>query len=212
VERKLVDVMLSNPSDAMFMSVRELALRAGAHESSAVRLARKLGYDGYPALRPALQETQLEPTPAGAARRVFVWAQGNARILADMATSRLDASGIDARNISSQGRELAERLLPLQRQDAMLAFAFRRPPKALPASALTEPAPVWAWLEAQLLEVAPMAGRLFCTALVGGHRVSVIREQAPDAAIGERVRIGVPARPHAVFDAQGQRVTAAPST
>jgi DNA-binding MurR/RpiR family transcriptional regulator len=181
VERKLVDVLLTSPADAMFMSVRQLAAKAGAHESSAVRLARKLGFDGYPALRRALQQHNLAQSPAGSARRmarslaeandgdvlggllakelaalhgvaehlnqrqidaaakklasarrVFVWAQGNARILAEMTTSRLASAGLDARNISAQGRDLAERLLTLGKGDVVLAFAFRRLPRALP--------------------------------------------------------------------------------
>lgn len=181
VERKLIDVMLASPTDALFMSVRELAVKAGAHESSAVRLARKLGFDGYPALRRALQQSSLAQSPAGSARRmarslaeadggdvlggllakelaalhgvaehlgqrqieaaakrlagarrVFVWAQGNARILAEMTSSRLASAGLDARNISAQGRDLAERLLTLGKGDVVLAFAFRRLPKALP--------------------------------------------------------------------------------
>jgi len=181
VERKLVDVLLGSPADAMFMSVRELAAKAGAHESSAVRLARKLGFDGYPALRRELQQRSLAQTPAGSARRmarsiaeandgdvlggllakelaalhgvaehltqrqidaaakklagarrIFVWAHGNARILAEMTASRLASAGFDARNISAQGRDLAERLLSLDKGDVVLAFAFRRLPKALP--------------------------------------------------------------------------------
>lgn len=181
VERRLIDVLMASPTDAMFMSVRELAARAGAHESSAVRLARKLGFDGYPALRRELQQLALAQTPASSARRlarslaesgdgdvmgsllakelaalhgvaehlnqrqvdaaarqlvgarrIFVWAQGNARILAEMTSSRLASAGFDARNVSVQGRDLAERLLTLAKGDVVLAFAFRRVPRALP--------------------------------------------------------------------------------
>jgi DNA-binding MurR/RpiR family transcriptional regulator len=206
VERKLIDAMLASPTDAMFLSVRELAARAGTHESSAVRLARKLGFDGYPALRRALQQHSLAQTPAGsarrmarsladaddgdvlgallakelaalhgvvehlgqpqvddaaaqvtAARRVFIWAQGNARILAEMTTSRLCASGLDARNISAQGRDLAERLLTLGTGDVVLCFAFRRVPTALPV----------------LLRHAHAAGaRTILVADMVGHRVT----------------------------------------
>lgn len=180
-DRALVEVLLASPGDAMFMSVRELATRAGVHESSAVRLARKLGYDGYPALRRALQQSGVEQGPAGAARRmarsvaeaegghvlgallakevaalhgvaehvhqrqieaaarallkarrVFVWAQGNARILAQLMGSRLAAAGLDARNVSAEGRDLAERLVGLRAGDLLLAFAFRKLPPALP--------------------------------------------------------------------------------
>ncbi len=54
-DRKLADVLLADPRQAAFLSTNEIAERAEVHPTSAVRLARKLGFEGYPALRATLQ-------------------------------------------------------------------------------------------------------------------------------------------------------------
>ncbi len=177
-ERRLIHVLAGDPAAAVFLSGRELAQRAGVHESSAVRLAQKLGFDGYPALRRALRE-QHEGSAAGPSLRVartlaaapggvwhallgrevesllacqqhvkqqqldkaaallqgagqiHIWAAGNAKVLADLLDRRLRSAGLPARNIAHEGRELAEHLVTLQKGDVVLAFAFRRAPRAL---------------------------------------------------------------------------------
>jgi len=64
-DRKVVDELLSNPREGAFLSLPELATRADVHPTSAVRLARKLGYSGYPELRSQLQNELLDvPPPA----------------------------------------------------------------------------------------------------------------------------------------------------
>lgn len=66
-DRKVVDELLSNPREGAFLSLPELANRAEVHPTSAVRLARKLGYSGYPELRSQLQ-TELLDVPSSAER------------------------------------------------------------------------------------------------------------------------------------------------
>ncbi|MDO5289525.1 MAG: MurR/RpiR family transcriptional regulator [Pseudomonadota bacterium] len=179
-EQRLVAVLTSDPAGAAYLSGRELAQAAGVHESSAVRLAQKLGFDGYPAFRRALRKEQqdaaMEPSQRVArtlaevadgelwrsllshevesmlaceqhisqkqldeaaqmlagARQIHLWATGNAKILTDLLDRRLRSAGLPVRNISHEGRELAERLVDMDRRDVLLAFAFRRVPKALP--------------------------------------------------------------------------------
>ncbi len=67
-ERALVESLASHASDAMFMSAKELANSAGVHQSSAVRLAKKLGFEGYPEFRRAMQSRLADRS--GAAVRV----------------------------------------------------------------------------------------------------------------------------------------------
>lgn len=55
VERRLTNAILAAPSEAAFLSVQELAQRAGADAAAAVRLARKLGFGGYRDLKSSLQ-------------------------------------------------------------------------------------------------------------------------------------------------------------
>src|SRR5690606_2376904 len=54
-DERLVRVLLIDPTQSAFLSAAELSRRAGVHQASAVRLAQKLGFSGYPELRTALQ-------------------------------------------------------------------------------------------------------------------------------------------------------------
>jgi DNA-binding MurR/RpiR family transcriptional regulator len=54
-ERVLVSAVLAEPRTAALATVTELARGAGVHEATVSRLARKLGFEGYPAFRAALQ-------------------------------------------------------------------------------------------------------------------------------------------------------------
>jgi DNA-binding MurR/RpiR family transcriptional regulator len=53
-DRKLVDVLLIDPAVGSFMPAHKIAERAGVHPSTAGRLARKLGFDSYRAMREAM--------------------------------------------------------------------------------------------------------------------------------------------------------------
>ena len=54
-DRALVAIILGDPGGVVFQSANELAARADVHPSTVVRLARKLGFDGYPHLRRVLR-------------------------------------------------------------------------------------------------------------------------------------------------------------
>ncbi|MCU0492360.1 MAG: MurR/RpiR family transcriptional regulator [Chloroflexaceae bacterium] len=54
-DERLVSALLAEPVAASFLAASEIAERAGVHEATAVRLAQKLGFRGYPELRAALQ-------------------------------------------------------------------------------------------------------------------------------------------------------------
>lgn len=69
-DKRLIKELLESPIDAPFLSAAELSRRANVHEASAVRLAQKLGYRGYPELRAALRADLLDNTsPAERVRR-----------------------------------------------------------------------------------------------------------------------------------------------
>ena len=50
-DRAILSVLLNSPKSAVFLSVAQLAEKADVHKSTVVRLAHKLGFDGYPELR-----------------------------------------------------------------------------------------------------------------------------------------------------------------
>ena len=62
-DRRIIDELLANPREGALLSLPEIANRAAAHPTSAVRLAQKLGYSGYPELRSQLQSEMLDVLP-----------------------------------------------------------------------------------------------------------------------------------------------------
>ncbi len=59
-DARLLDVLLSDPVRAAMDNGREVSSRAGVHPASAVRLARRLGFAGYPEFRGFLQANLLD--------------------------------------------------------------------------------------------------------------------------------------------------------
>ncbi len=62
-DRRLLDALLANPTEAALSSATELATRTGVHAASLVRLAKKLGFEGYPDLRASLREDLMLGDP-----------------------------------------------------------------------------------------------------------------------------------------------------
>ena len=170
-DKQIAQELLSDPVKMAFLPAAEVAERVGVHESTVIRLAQKLGYSGYRALRANLQ---AEISPAGRIRhrleqapqlatlvadeiaalnemvstisqqqleqgaqiliksqRVFLFAQGHATSLLEFMDRRLRRSGFNTVILKSQGRDLAERLLTLNPQDAVLSFALYVQPPGL---------------------------------------------------------------------------------
>ncbi len=63
------------------------------------------------------------------ARKTFIFARGNAETLAVMMERRLRRFGMSVIRLRGDGRDLAEQLVELGDQEALLAFAFRRQPR-----------------------------------------------------------------------------------
>ncbi|HMO06165.1 MAG TPA: MurR/RpiR family transcriptional regulator [Paracoccaceae bacterium] len=182
-EQRLVSAVLAQPRQAALATVTDLAREAGVHEATVSRLARKLGFDGYPAFRSALQSeflpteetaTRLQrtlQTAAGsgvlatlvaeetaalanlrahvdeaqiagaaarliAARRLFVFARGNAEALAMAMAKRFRRFGRDVHLLTGDARSLAEGVLGMGSGDVLLVYALRRTPR--PYAALVD--------------------------------------------------------------------------
>ncbi|MEU0492280.1 MurR/RpiR family transcriptional regulator [Nocardiopsis sp. NPDC006139] len=65
------------------------------------------------------------------ARTVYLFARGNAAVLAELLDGRLRRFGMRSVNLTGPGREVAERLLAMSESDAVVSFAFRRAPRNL---------------------------------------------------------------------------------
>ena len=55
-QKRIVDYILQNYDKAAFMTASKLGKLSGVSESTVVRFASELGYDGYPSMQRALQE------------------------------------------------------------------------------------------------------------------------------------------------------------
>jgi DNA-binding MurR/RpiR family transcriptional regulator len=179
-EQRLVKTVLTQPRQSALASVTDLAREAGVHEATVSRLARKLGFDGYPAFRSAMQDeflpteetaTRLQRTlqtagTAGvlhtlvaqemaalaglathvdeeriaqaaavmiAARRLYIFARGNAEALAVTMAKRFGRFGRDVHLLAGDARNLAEGVLGMGAGDVLLVYALRRMPRSYPA-------------------------------------------------------------------------------
>ena len=69
-DRVLISLVLGDPLKVAFQSANELANRANVHSSTVVRLANKLGFDGFPGLKRALhREARTAFDPSDRIRR-----------------------------------------------------------------------------------------------------------------------------------------------
>lgn len=59
-DTRLLDVMMQDPIRAAMENGKAVSSRAGVHPASAVRLARRLGFKGYPEFRTFLQASLIE--------------------------------------------------------------------------------------------------------------------------------------------------------
>jgi DNA-binding MurR/RpiR family transcriptional regulator len=62
------------------------------------------------------------------ARRIYIFARGNAEALAVLIDRRLRRMGRDTVVLYGEGRDLAEQVLGMTAEDAIIGFAFRRQP------------------------------------------------------------------------------------
>ena len=56
VDKRLLNMILGQPTVSAFLSGADLAKRVGVHPSATVRLAHKLGFSGYPELRKKIRD------------------------------------------------------------------------------------------------------------------------------------------------------------
>lgn len=58
-QKRLADYILNNPDTAVFMTAAKLGQKVGISESTAVRFASNLGYEGFPEFRSALEDAVM---------------------------------------------------------------------------------------------------------------------------------------------------------
>jgi DNA-binding MurR/RpiR family transcriptional regulator len=70
--RRVANFVLTRPEDIALLSAAKVAEQLGVSESTVVRLASAVGYDGYPALRRAVQEGLRRHLDPGRRLKAFV--------------------------------------------------------------------------------------------------------------------------------------------
>ena len=70
--RRVVEYLLANAREAAFLSIGEVAEKLNVSKAQLVRVSRMVGFDGYAALKEALQDTVLEQVnPAALLGRIM---------------------------------------------------------------------------------------------------------------------------------------------
>ncbi|MGF6174436.1 MurR/RpiR family transcriptional regulator [Ensifer sp. 4252] len=64
------------------------------------------------------------------ARRVFVFGQGHAQSVAGFLQRRLDRFGMTTIGLTGRGRDIAERMVSMDKSDVVIALAFRKQPQS----------------------------------------------------------------------------------
>lgn len=94
-DTRLLDVLIQDPIRAAIENGKDVSSRAGVHPASAVRLARRLGFKGYPEFRTFLQSSLTDgggdfESPAARMAARLVRAEGNG-LLASVLDSEIAA-------------------------------------------------------------------------------------------------------------------------
>ncbi|MDO1582480.1 MurR/RpiR family transcriptional regulator [Rhizobium oryzicola] len=126
-DTRLLDVLIQDPIRAAMDNGKDVSTRAGVHPASAVRLARRLGFKGYPEFRSFLQSSltegengDFESSAARMAARLVRAEEGS--LLASVLDSEIAALN-NIRNAVSDSdiRAFSERL-----RDGRRIFVFGR--------------------------------------------------------------------------------------
>ena len=111
-DRAILAILLNDPKGAVFLSIAQLAEKANVHKSTVVRLANKLGFDGYPELRAQLR-SQIHPAVAldeRSQKRLDSIEQGsnlNALIQSEIAALEAISQTLSQAHIDSAADQLA---------------------------------------------------------------------------------------------------------
>jgi DNA-binding MurR/RpiR family transcriptional regulator len=113
-ERRVAEAILAAPQEVAFGTVAELASVAGVGAASVVRLATKLGFDGYTALQTSIQHeltTQLRP----AAERIHEAGEGarSQHAATEVANVMATIDGADDASVSAVVERLADLARPI---------------------------------------------------------------------------------------------------
>ena len=123
--RRLVEYLLQQDSDGVFLTARQLADTLGISESTVVRLAPVLGYDGFHALKSELRQRLMSRMGWQSAmdRAIQTLPRDAGGVLAQVLANDIESIQSLSRSV---GRELFERAVTLIRQARTVYFIGMR--------------------------------------------------------------------------------------
>lgn len=154
-DRQLMDVLLASPRETALLSGNEVAQRAAVHPATALRFARKLGFDGYPAFRARLQMELFGVSEAAERMRERIKRLGKDSVLRVLVDSEIKTLDKLHEQVSDADIMAAARAVIRARQTFLFAVGHARALSSL--------------LESRL-------GRL-------GYRTQILKHVARDMAI-----------------------------
>lgn len=111
-DRRLAAALLADPARATYLSANEAARQAGVHPTSAVRFARKLGFENYSDLRAQLRGSAMPQADAAASRmRTRLQRVASGRVLQALVDSEIRAMQDLPGQVSDAQLEAAARLV-----------------------------------------------------------------------------------------------------
>lgn len=112
-EQTVIREVLRNPAEAAFLSAAELAERSGVHAATVVRLAQKLGYEGYPEMRSSLAAEVVSQQAQGPAERVRRSLERTPKgdVLSSLIESEFESLSLLRQHVSQEQLEGAAKLL-----------------------------------------------------------------------------------------------------
>lgn len=111
-DRKLVSAILSNPTEVSYLSTTDIAERVNVHPATAVRLAKKLGFGGYPELRAYIQADIINNAKPAERVRESLAQLENGAILSGLIEQEIDTlRNLDEQNLQPKIIEAAQSII-----------------------------------------------------------------------------------------------------
>ncbi len=107
-DERLIQELLANPQEAAYLTAAELAARVSVHESTAVRLAQKIGYRGYRELRSDLREELMDTVDSAERIRRSL---GESEVLASLVSDEIAALQEMIQTVSQEQLDQASRII-----------------------------------------------------------------------------------------------------
>lgn len=121
-ERLLVRQIIASPRDVALGTAGNLARRIGVHDSTASRLAKKLGYESYAGFRAAIQDEFIVRTDPAARVRTTLEQTGDSGLLSNLVSREVEALTGLTRYVDEQRLTEAARAVLASRR----TFVFAR--------------------------------------------------------------------------------------